>query len=147
MDRADMQARLEELLRKLGLDASVQGEETEGNLVLSIDSPHHALLIGRGGETLRSLQQVFNAMQRKAGGEFATLDVAGYRKEREAKLEKIAQEAADRARLTQAKVHLKPMNAYERRQVHMVLAEMPDIVTTSEGVEPHRVIVVQTRET
>lgn len=147
MNIADSQARLEELLRKLGFDTSITAEEGEGNVVFNVESPHHALLIGKGGETLRSLQQVFNAMQRKAGEDFATIDVAGYRKEREQKLEAIAQEAADRARSTASKVHLKPMNAYERRQVHMVLADMPDIVTTSEGEEPHRVIVVQLRET
>lgn len=145
MNQAATQARLEELLRKLGFDVVVTPQEIEGKIVFNVESPHHALLIGKGGETLRSLQQIFNAMQRQAGEEFATIDIAGYRKEREEKLEAIAQEAADRARLTQAKVHLKPMNAYERRQVHMVLADMPDIVTTSEGVEPHRVIVVQLR--
>lgn len=140
------QARLEELLRKLGFDATVTSEELDGKEVLSVESAHHALLIGKGGETLRSLQQIFNAMLRQAGQDFVTIDIAGYRKEREAKLEAIAREAADRARLTQAKVHLKPMNAYERRQVHMVLADMPDIVTSSEGEDPHRVIVVQLRE-
>ncbi len=140
------QARLEELLRKLGFDATVTREQTDGKTTFTIESPHHALLIGKGGETLRSIQQILNAMQRKAGADFVTVDVAGYRKEREQKLEAIAQDAATRARTTQSKVHLKPMNAYERRQVHMVLADMPDIVTTSEGTEPHRVIVVQLRE-
>jgi spoIIIJ-associated protein len=147
MNTAGAQARLEELLRKLGFDARVTAGEADDKLVLSVESAHHALLIGKGGETLRSMQQIFNAMQRQAGEDFVTIDIAGYRKEREAKLELIAQEAADRARLTKAKVHLKPMNAYERRQVHMVLADMPDIVTTSEGEEPHRVIMVQLRET
>lgn len=147
MNIAGSQARLEELLRKLGFDTTITAEEGVDKVVFNVESPHHALLIGKGGETLRSLQQIFNAMQRKANEDFATIDVAGYRKEREQKLESIAHEAADRARLTQAKVHLKPMNAYERRQVHMVLADMPDIVTTSEGEDPYRVIVVQLRDT
>ena len=146
MDVEAAQARLEELLHKLGFDASVHTEEVDGKAILSVDSTHHALLIGKLGETLRSLQQILNAMQRQAGEEFVTIDIAGYRKEREAKLGLIAQQAADRARLTKSKVHLKPMNAYERRQVHMVLADMPDIVTTSEGEEPHRVIMVQLRD-
>lgn len=140
------QARLEELLRKLGFDATVSAEQDEGKTVLSVESPHHALLIGKRGETLRALEQVINAIQRKVGDEFITVDVAGYRKDRADRLASIAQEAADRARVTKGKVHLKPMNAYERRQVHMALADMPDIITTSEGEEPHRVIVVQLRE-
>ena len=140
------QARLQELLRKLGFDAEVSAELEDDRITLSVDSPHHALLIGKKGETLRALEQVFNAMQRQAGEPFVTIDIAGYRKERQDKLASIAHEAAERARTTSRRVHLKPMNAYERRQVHMALAEMADIVTTSEGEEPHRVIVVQLRE-
>lgn len=145
MATIDAKTQLEELLTKLGFEASVSSEVEADRTILTVDSPDHALLIGKKGETLRALQHIFNTILKQASEDFVTIDVAGYRKAREERLEAIANEAAERARLTKHKVHLKPMNAYERRQVHMVLADMPDIVTTSEGVEPYRVIVVQLR--
>ena len=146
MEQVTAPAQLQELLRKLGFDAEiVERTNEDGRSVLEISSPHHALLIGKQGETLRALQLIFNTIQQRSGSDYVTLDIAGYRKEREEKLHSIALEAAEKARTTKTRVHLKPMNAYERRQVHMVLADMADIVTSSEGIEPRRVIVVQLR--
>ena len=139
------QQRLEGLLSQLGFAVDITSEQRDDRTILHIDLPQHAILIGKGGETLRALQHILNVIQKKADEPFVTIDIADYHKGREERLQAIAVEAADRARATNNQVHLKPMNAYERRQVHMTLADMPDIITTSEGEDPHRTIVVQLR--
>lgn len=71
------------------------------------------------------------------------IDINKYRKKRENNLKELAVETAKRARRTKKPVVLTPMSAYERRIVHLKLAEQPDIVTESVGEEPERKIVVR----
>lgn len=71
------------------------------------------------------------------------LDINNHRKKREKDLAELASKAAQKARKTKKPVILDPMPAYERRIVHLKLAEQPDIVTESTGQEPERKIVVR----
>ena len=66
-----------------------------------------------------------------------------FRKEREKFLTELAQKAAQRVRRTKNPIFLEPMSAYERRFIHLELAEYPDIATESIGEEPERKIVVR----
>ena len=70
------------------------------------------------------------------------LDVENYRSRREETLCQLAQKLAARARKYRNKVVLEPMNRHERKIIHMALQDYADIITYSEGVEPHRKIVV-----
>ena len=149
MSVEDIKLELKELLEKLTIDDAQITESNLGDaLTFNIDTEHHAILIGRHGENLRSLQHLLNTLVRKRdkSAPFVAVDVADYKKSRQEKLMKIAQEAANRARDENAEVRLKPMNAFERRQVHMVLADEADIVTESVGEEPYRTIVVRPRD-
>jgi len=140
---------IEELLQKLGIDDATVEESNLGEAItFNIATDSHALLIGRHGDNLRSLQHILNSILRHKdrNAEFVALDVADYKKGRQEKLMTIAQEAANKARAENTEVRLKAMNAFERRQVHMVLAEESDLVTESVGQEPHRTIVVRPRD-
>lgn len=141
----DAQAVVEQLVNLLGFEAKVDVDEQ--NHTIDIDCDQHALLIGKKGETLRSLQHLINAMIRRHNPEleFYSIDVGGYKKARIEKLQHIATEAATEVVSSGREKRLPSMNAFERRQVHMVLAENPDITTASEGEEPHRAIVIYKR--
>ncbi|PJE57637.1 MAG: hypothetical protein COU82_00830 [Candidatus Portnoybacteria bacterium CG10_big_fil_rev_8_21_14_0_10_38_18] len=70
-------------------------------------------------------------------------DMNNYREEREKFLSELAVKVAQRVRRTKKPVTLEPMSAYERRFIHLKLAEQPDIVTESIGEEPERRIMVR----
>ncbi len=136
-----------ELLASMGVVAELETGIFNDQPYLNIKSSDHAILIGRGGENLRSLQYIVNLILKHhlKDSPFVVVDVAGYKKERNDKIATIAKEAADKAISTSRDVRLKPMNSYERRLVHMHLAENPEVVTSSEGEEPHRTIIVKKR--
>ncbi len=74
---------------------------------------------------------------------FYAVELNGYRQERQAVLEKIAQEAIAHVNETQTDYEIKNLTAAERRQVHMFFEDYPDLETFSEGKEPHRHLVVR----
>jgi len=97
-----------------------------------------------GAEGLNALQHLIRLLFSKEGtGEFLVLDINGYKEKRKNELNDIAIEIAKKVRRTKEPVVMEPMSAYERRIVHLKLAEQPDIVTESIGEEPERKLVVR----
>lgn len=137
---------IEKLMSAMSIEAKVE-IDSEDPIYLSISCDDSALLIGKGGENLRALQSLVNSIYKKQNTEagYVGIDVAGYKKERVEKVQAIAQKLADEARSTGKPQHLKPMNAFERRSVHALLAEQPDIITESEGFGQNRHIVIKVR--
>jgi len=137
---------LNEVLSNLDIVASYEFDGE--NNVIEVKTQDHALLIGKRGETLRALQYIFNLLRTKRypDSEFVVIDVEGYKKERTEKVVRIAEEAAAEVLAYGQSMTLPSMNAFERRQVHMVLADQPDLVTESIGVDPHRMIVIKKRD-
>lgn len=74
---------------------------------------------------------------------FLVLDINGYKDKRKNELIELALKTAKKVRRTKKSVALEPMPAYERRIIHLKLAEQPDIVTESIGEEPERRIMVR----
>lgn len=139
---------LEELLKRMGIDAGVSAEEVPGDYIsLEITTPDSALVIGRQGKTLGALQYLVNLIINKEEEERVKviLDTEGYRGRRKEKLVEIAKQLAQRAKEGNTEVFLEPMNSYERRIIHTTLAEDPDIETksTGEGVERQVVITLK----
>lgn len=142
---SNSQTLLEELFEKLGIVATCE-LDSENNM-LEVTTEDHALVIGKRGENLRALQYIFNTLRRRKypESEFVAIDVAGYKKERIVKVKRIAEEAAAEVLAYGHPKTLPAMNAFERRQAHMVLADTPDLVTESVGVDPNRSIVIKKR--
>ena len=60
---------------------------------------------------------------------------------------RIAEETAQKVRDYGREQEMRPMNAFERRVVHMVLAEMPELETESIGEDPNRKVIVRLKQT
>jgi spoIIIJ-associated protein len=120
-------------------------EGDEGELILDIVGDNLAVLIGRHGKTLDSIQfLVSSIVSKKIGYRYPVIiDVEGYKHRRKQKLISIAKSSAARAVRNKATVRMRPMNPYERRIVHIALKKDKRVSTTSEGVEPSRYIVIQ----
>ena len=83
-------------------------------------------------------------LRRKIEGLFyLDLDIAGYKKKKTEYLKELARNSADEVAISGIERVLPPMQAYERRIVHMELKERPDIKTESVGEEPERRIVIK----
>lgn len=116
----------------------------EGELILDVNGGDLAILIGRHGVTLDAFQVVFASMlTKKIGFHYPiVVDIEGYKSRRRDKVQSMARNAASKARKTGRAVKLAPMNAFERRLVHLALRGDETITTHSEGVDPERFVVI-----
>lgn len=119
-------------------------EGDEGELILDVMASDLAVLIGRHGRTLESLQTLVSLLvSRKLGFRYPiVVDVEGYKSRRHDKVVSMAKSAASRAIQQHRSVSLPPMTAYERRLVHIALRDDDRIDTHSEGTEPERRVVI-----
>jgi len=128
--------------------ASVRIDDGDRELVATIVGPDLGVLIGRHGQTIDALQYLANAIGHRVSGDdrpHVVVDAAGYRARRAATLESAARQAAEQAAATGRRVELEPMTAIERRIVHELLKDDPEVETSSEGSEPARFVVVLPR--
>lgn len=137
---------IRELLAFFGEDRVTvdEYEGDEGELILDISGGDLAVLIGRHGRTLDALQMVVSSfMSNRMHFHYPLMvDVEGYKTRRKEKLESLARSAAARVKRQHAAVKLSPMNAYERRIVHLALLDDVDVTTHSEGEDPDRRVVI-----
>ena len=140
-----------DLLKRLDIEATVTVTDEAAGITAAITSPDSALLIGWRGGTLAALEHVVRlllARELEKTGQLLPeihLDIEGYKQRQMAELTDLALRAADHVRQTMAPEILRPMNAFERRVVHVALAEMTDIVTESIGIDPNRRIMIKTK--
>ena len=144
---------LEELLARMGVDASVEaetgevveGEEAATSVTLEIEGDDLGILIGRRGQTLASLQYMVrliigNKMQVWLP---VVVDVEGYKQRRYERLQALAWRLAEQVKVKRVPFTLEPMLAYERRIIHLALVDHPDVTTESIGEGESRRVVIR----
>lgn len=135
---------IEKIFSKMGLKASWETIEEPGFLRINIKSPDSALLIGYRGQTLRALQHLINIIwQNRKETSRIVLDVESYRQKQNQELEEMAERMAQRVLKSKRPEVLPPMTAYERRIIHLALANRKDLTTESVGEEPNRRIIIR----
>ena len=136
---------LKKIFKSMHKDIQIECIEEDINYKFNLIGDDLGVLIGKHGQTLDSLQYLTNMAANKnvTGARVRiVLDVENYRKRREKTLCQLAERLANKARKYRTKVVLEPMNRHERKIIHMALQDYADIITYSDGVEPHRKIVV-----
>lgn len=135
---------VQKILSIMQIDAAVEGRDRDDAVVVDVWGEDVALLIGRGGSTLDALQYLVNVGCRRTGEvtKKIVIDVEGYRKRRKVKVEKLAEQVAERVVSQGKSVELDPMSASERKIVHMALREFGGVWTESTGDGPERRVVV-----
>lgn len=115
-----------------------------GELILDVNGGDLAVLIGRHGRTLDALQMVLTSLLSSKMKFYypVVVDIESYKNRRRKKLQDMARSSAARAKQRGGKVSLAPMNAYERRLIHLALVNDEGVVTHSEGEEPDRYVVI-----
>lgn len=137
---------LEELLDIADLDGDIDLDVEHGRAAVAVvadDERSLRRLVGEGGVVLDALQELTRlAVQARTGDRSRLmLDVAGFRATRRAELAKVAEAAIAQVRETGAKVEMEPLNAFERKVVHDVVAAA-GLTSDSEGVDPDRYVVI-----
>ena len=125
---------VQQVLKAMGLDLSVDIEETDDNIRLNLYGDNAEVLLKRKGEALDALQVIVNtAFRRDARGDrHYVIDALGFRKSKDAELRQMAQFLMDKAKTTGVPQEIGPLNPYARRIVHLAVAE--DTAVTSESV-------------
>lgn len=136
------------LAKKMGTTFNIEVNEKDDIILALIVADKNAVLIGKDGSTLKSIQLLLRQALRKFG-KFnikVNLDVAGYKAKRERNISYEAKKIAREVMKSHVDAKLDPMNSYERRIVHTAIANFKNIETESEGEEPNRYVVIKYRE-
>jgi len=127
---------------------NIEVKENDGIISAVIVSEKNALLIGKDGNTLKSIQLVLRQALRKYGNFDikVNLDIAGYKAKRERNISFEVKKIAREVSKTHIEAKLDPMNSYERRIAHMAIQNFNNVYTESVGEEPNRCVVIKYKE-
>jgi spoIIIJ-associated protein len=141
-------AQAEQILSLMGYEAAATAQESEDAIALVLTGRDMGALIGHHGRTLDALELLLGLHTARWHGRWipVSVDAQGYRARREQALVATAREAAERAARDGQPVALDPMDARDRRAVHMALHDDPRVTTASEGEDEQRRVVVRPKE-
>lgn len=139
---------IKELIHNMGLTCNLELKKRENGINITVISDNNSILIGKNGRTLESITLVVKQMIHNEIGEYFpfVLDIGEYKMAREQKLESIAKKTAREVAKSKIAANLDPMNSYERRIIHTILADNKKVITESEGEEPNRYVVIKPKE-
>ena len=123
------------VIAALGIDASVTVEETADGPRLNLTGDEAELLVRHRGEPLRALQHIVDSSYGRSmeGEKRVFVDALEYRKGKDIELRNMAKFLAEKAKQSGTDQQLGPLNPYERRIVHLAVAEIPGVSTESVG--------------
>lgn len=135
---------LNEFIAKMPEGTNFATKIEEKCLYVSINGKNVGNLIGYRGEALYALENILKAIANKKSENrvILRLDIENYKEKRIKTLEDLASKKAKIVEKTGKMITLEPMKAYERKIIHSVLQENPNVVTRSIGQEPKRRIVI-----
>lgn len=129
---------------KMGLSVQIEKLTTKDKITFQVHGEELGILIGKHGQTLDAIQYLTNLVANKEVRRRCQIvvDVENYRSRREETLIQLAHRLGAKVRRTRQKIALEPMNAFERKIIHVALQNEKHIKTDSEGQEPYRHIVI-----
>ncbi len=139
---------LKDITDLMGIKVDFEISKRENYIKVNMISDNNAILIGKNGRTMKSLQSLLRqSIQSKLGIKInIIIDANGYKEKQEKNIERLALKLAKEVRKTKVEVKMDSMNSYERRLVHNVLTNFKGVTTISEGEEPNRYVVIKPTE-
>jgi len=135
---------LENILNPFDVPVVVEGKIKEDQIYLDIISNGSGLFIGRRGQTLDALQYIVNKIVKKEISQCLSIvvDSENYRERRKKSLIDLAKQLGRKARKSSRPVASSPMNAHDRRIIHLTLKKEKGVRTKSKGEGAFRKVVV-----
>ena len=138
---------VQNVVSAMGASLTTSIEETPEGARINLQGEDGGVLIRRGGEGLQALQHlVATAFRRQLGDDQRILiDCNGFRKEKDAELKQMAKFVAEKAKSSGAPQEMGPLNPYERRIVHMAVAEDPAVTSESIGDAFMKTVIISVK--
>ena len=135
---------LEGLFELLNITACTELVSEGEKVEINVTAANTTAIIGKHGAMLDAIQTLAGAVANTGRDDYkrVVVDCENYRENREATLNKLSENLAQKAIRLGKKIKLEPMNPYERRIIHAALSEREGVSTQSEGKEPNRYIVI-----
>ena len=126
---------VQDVVSAMGADLTARVEDTPEATRINLDGEDGGILVRRGGEGLQALQHLVATAFRKQLGDDnrIVVDCNKFRRDKDAELRQMAKFMADKARSSGAAQEIGPLNPYERRIVHLAIAEDPGVSSESIG--------------
>ena len=131
----------------MGVALTVNVEETAEGTRINLEGEDGGVLVRRGGEGLQALQHIVATAFRKQLGDDnrIVIDCNGFRKDKDAELRQMARFVAEKARSSGMPQEMGPLNPYERRIVHLAIAEDPTVTSESIGDAFLKTVIISTK--
>ncbi len=136
--------RAKELLENMGLNLNVEFLRMDGkSYIINLSGEDKGIIIGKKGKTLNSFEYLLNSLIKDAR---VDIDVEGFKEKRTDTLVELANKMAMKAIKTKRVVRLNPMPPRERKIIHEIINQYPELDTFSEGRDPKRYIVIKRKK-
>ena len=131
----------------MGLTLTPRIEETPEGTHINLEGEDGGVLVRRGGEGLQALQHLVATAFRKQLGDDnrIVVDCNSFRRDKDAELKQMARFIAEKVRSTGASQEMGPLNPYERRIVHLTIAEDPGVTSESIGDAFMKTVIISTK--
>jgi spoIIIJ-associated protein len=139
---------LQKVVTAMGMTLTTSVEDSPEGTRINLEGEDGGVLVRRGGEGLQALQHlVATAFRRQLGDDNrVVVDCNGFRKEKDVELKQMARFMAEKARSSGTPQEMGPLNPYERRIVHLAIAEDPGVTSESIGDAFMKTVIISTQK-
>lgn len=139
---------VQKVVTAMGLTLTTSVEESPEGTRINLVGEDGGVLIRRGGEALQALQHVVATTFRKQLGDDNRIivDCNGFRRDKDAEIRQMAKHMAEKARSSGMPQEMGPLNPYERRIVHLAIAEEPGASSESIGDAFMKTVIISAQK-
>jgi spoIIIJ-associated protein len=139
---------VQNVVNAMGIELTVKIEDGPEATRINLEGEDGGVLIRRGGEGLQALQHVVaTAFRRQLGDDNrVVVDCNGFRRDKDAEIKQMARFMAEKARSSGIPQEMGPLNPYERRIVHIAIAEDPTVSSESIGDAFMKTVIISARQ-
>ncbi len=139
---------VQNVVNAMGIELTVKIEDSPEATRINLEGEEGGVLIRRSGEGLQALQHVVATAFRRQLGEDnrVIVDCNGFRRDKDAEIKQMARFMADKARSSGIPQEMGPLNPYERRIVHIAIAEDPTVSSESIGDAFMKTVIISARQ-
>src|SRR6187551_3189495 len=139
---------VQSVVKAMGVELTARIEDSPEATRINLEGDDGGVLIRRGGEGLQALQHVVaTAFRRQLGDDNrVVVDCNGFRKDKDAEIKQMARFMAEKARTSGMPQEIGPLNPYERRIVHIAIAEDPTVSSESIGDAFMKTVIISVKD-